>query len=56
MFLLFLIFSQTYNRQMGDGSQLEFEIVRFPNGKDPTSPPVSHPYLLNHRHLTTLNF
>jgi hypothetical protein len=50
--LLIFIFSQASNRQAGNG---EFVVVLFPNGSDPTSPPVSLPLLSSHRHPTNLN-
>ena len=42
------IFFQACNRQMGNGAHLQFEVVLFPNGSDPTSAPVSHPCLLSY--------
>lgn len=52
---LIFLFSQACNRQMGNGAHLQFAIVLFPNGSDPTSAPVSHPCQFSQT-LNWLNF
>jgi hypothetical protein len=38
--LLALIIEQHLNRQLNDGFRTPFAIVTFPDGSDPTAPPV----------------